>query len=199
MPDYLRYSIIVSLFTTLILATSCQPKLSGRFISTVEPTQITTAEGKTYTLPKADDSQQIIYLVRHAEKQKGGGDPELTSDGTARAERLAKILADVPLDMIYSSKYNRTRATAGPTAEAKGLSITNYNPRKLEELRELLFDPASAKKYTLVVGHSNSTPNLINLLLGEERFAHIPETDYDNFFIVVRDAEGNINITDLKY
>lgn len=36
----------------------------------------------------------------------------------------------------------------------------------------------------LIVGHSNTTPFLVNMVLGEEKFAQLDESAYDDVFIV---------------
>ena len=43
---------------------------------------------------------------------------------------------------------------------------------------------ASKTKRFLVVGHNNTTPALANLLIKEEKYQKLPETDYGKIFIV---------------
>ena len=63
-----------------------------------------------------------FLLVRHAEKETGDN-PSLTTAGAARAEELARVAADLGIDAIYSTRYKRTRETAGPTAKATGIEV----------------------------------------------------------------------------
>ena len=62
-----------------------------------------------------------IYLVRHSEKEPAANNPQLTPCGEQRSESLSRFLSDVPIDVIYSTDYNRTKKTALPTAMSKGL------------------------------------------------------------------------------
>ncbi|NVJ96947.1 MAG: gamma subclass chorismate mutase AroQ [Alphaproteobacteria bacterium] len=103
-----------------------------------------------------------IYLVRHAEKASDGTrDPDLTPAGHERAQWIAHYLADRGLTAVFSTNYKRTRQTAAPTAKMAGLPVSIYDPRALEEFAAEL----KAKDGTfLVVGHSNTTPHLANLL-----------------------------------
>ena len=116
-----------------------------------------------------------IYLVRHSEKEvtsNNYADPTLTPCGELRSESLSNLFRDVPLDVIYSTDFNRTRKTARPTAITKGLDVKEYNPDKLSEFSKLLIE---SKQNALVVGHSNTTGVLAGLLIGEE----IGEFDLD--------------------
>jgi len=75
-------------------------------------------------------STTTIYLVRHAEKQKGS-DPMLTEAGEERALKLLSILKDQGVDAVYSTPYNRTKSTAAPTAKHFGFPLLNLQMRSL--------------------------------------------------------------------
>ena len=117
-----------------------------------------------------------IYLVRHSEKEVSasmyGSDPPLTPCGKKRSESLSNFLKDVPIEVIYSTDYTRTKNTALPTAQSKGLDIQQYDGETLEEFSKLLL---RRKQDALVVGHSNTTGVLAGLLTGQE----IGEFDLD--------------------
>ena len=126
----------------------------------------------------APDSGTKVYLVRHAEKGTGE-DPGLTEAGQARAEALARRLVGAGVDRIYSTDYRRTRDTAAPLADALDLDVRLYDARDLDafatELRTL---PGT----TLVVGHSNTTPELVQQLSG--RPVTMGEDDYGQLYTV---------------
>jgi len=118
----------------------------------------------------AQENNEIftVYLVRHSEKDTSPNnysDPPLTPCGEQRSESLSSFLRDVHLDAIYSTDYNRTKNTALPTAQSKGIEIKEYNPEKLKDFSKLLLE---SKQDVLVVGHSNTTGVLAGLLVGEE-------------------------------
>jgi phosphohistidine phosphatase SixA len=100
----------------------------------------------------------VIYAVRHAEKASGR-DPELTPEGSQRAEALARVLQHVELDHVYSTDTKRTRATGAPVAKAKGLEISSYKPFG-SGLPKLLAGGEGGRT-VLVVGHSNTVPALV--------------------------------------
>jgi phosphohistidine phosphatase SixA len=106
-----------------------------------------------------------IYLVRHFEKQVStkltGSDVSLTETGHLKAQALAKLLLDRNISKIYSTDYKRTKESASPIATALDMSIEIYNPNELTAFAEHLTGLASN---VLVLGHSNTTPELFALL-----------------------------------
>lgn len=121
-----------------------------------------------------------IYLVRHAEKQDTGTDPALTACGQARAEALAKYFADIKLQAVFSTPYQRTQQTAAGVASSKQLAVIEYDPRQPEKLVQQLTNYNQA---VLVVGHSNTVPQLVTLLSDIE-IAPLTEQDYHMLYQV---------------
>lgn len=124
-----------------------------------------------------------VYLVRHAEKQSDGTrDPDLTQIGQTRARRLAYMLTKADIDKVYSTDYKRTRNTAKPVAKSINKEVEMYNPQAIDNLVAEI-KSGNGMNY-LIVGHSNSTPTLVNLILGEEKYQQLDESDYGNLFIL---------------
>lgn len=137
-----------------------------------------------------------IYLVRHAEKV--GQLDSLSIEGLARAQSLKHTLENVKLDHIYSTDYNRTMNTALPIAKEIGLNIVNYDASDLKAFTKKI-ESEHKGQTILVVGHSNTTPTLVNLLLGEERLKALDEKDYDNLFILTKLCCQESNLISLNY
>ena len=135
-----------------------------------------------------------VYLVRHAEIESEAGDPgnpSLSSCGELRVQALARILSDIRLANIYSTRFERTLSTARPIAESKQLEIRIYDPSRLKEFSKLLLD---MQQDALVVGHSNTTGVLAGLLAGvnEEAF---DEGIYDRLYqVVISGKQARINL-----
>jgi len=192
---------ILPLLLLLAITTACNPQKklleSGNAtIEKVNGTHIQCANNISTSIDAlADEDYTIFYLVRHAEKQKSGNDPGLLPEGTQRAKRLADILADTKIDMVCSSPYKRTQATASPTAESKNLKITNYSQRQNDQsafFTDLINNHPGSR--VLVVGHSNTIPKLLNHFKGSDVYSDIDESIYDHFFIVaVKNEQAEIN------
>lgn len=140
------------------------------------------------------DKTTTIYLVRHAEKMKDGSkDPSLDEIGIKRAERLSEILKNTELKAIYASPYKRTRQTAQPTADQKNMSILLYDPSKQEEFSKTLVNEYTGSN-TLVVGHSNTVPMLVNILIDAESYPQLKDDEYDKLFVVTLYEDGNSDV-----
>lgn len=123
-----------------------------------------------------------VYLVRHAEK-KSGSDPGLTETGVQRARDLAILLKDVGIEQVFSSPYRRTRETALPIAQALQLGLQEYDPRQLSDIAEIIRKLSGP---VLVVGHSNTTPELVRLLGGTSK--PMEEWEYNRVYRLQVDA-----------
>lgn len=132
---------------------------------------------------------QTIYLVRHAEKQKGDN-PGLTDAGHERAQALKNKLQDEGVQYVHSSNYRRTLETAQPLAEAIGVDVRLYDPRDLESFAD---DLSAVPGVHLVVGHSNTTPQLAKILAGADT-DYMPETEYNRFYTVTISPDGSATL-----
>jgi phosphohistidine phosphatase SixA len=129
----------------------------------------------------------VIFLVRHAERAAISGhvpsDTGLSRVGQARAASLAQELKDAKISAIYTSEFKRTKETAAPLAQALGI-----RPEVIQgdDLSSLLSKLKAARGNVLVVGHSNTLPQIVSAL-GISPGVTVAESDYDNLFLVVRD------------
>lgn len=120
-----------------------------------------------------------LYLTRHFEKQADIPNPELTEQGKKRAIALAEFIAGKNIAHIYSTDYLRTKQTVEPAIQQLELSMSLYDPKQLVDFASELL---SKKQTALVVGHSNTTPELISLLGGKA--TKMTENDYGELFIL---------------
>lgn len=150
------------------------------------------------SLSNAQEELTTFILVRHAEKAKDDPrDPNLSEEGKARADKLAEVLADQPVDVIYSTPFKRTRNTASPLAEKKGLSVQIYDFRSLNYLQSMMEKHRGGT--ILISGHSNTTPMIANLLIGAEKFQQLSEDEYGKIFIVSVTKIGQGKVTLVRY
>ena len=127
----------------------------------------------------------VIFLVRHAERAAISGhvpsDTGLSAAGRKRAEALARVLKDAQITAVYTTEYKRTRETAAPVAQSLGIQ-----PEVIpgDDLRGLIAKLKASSGNVLVVGHSNTLPQIISAL-GVSSRVTVAESDYDNLFLVV--------------
>jgi broad specificity phosphatase PhoE len=130
----------------------------------------------------------MIYLVRHGEKEASGKDPGLTAQGQARAQSIATILQKAGIGHVFSSDYARTRQTAQPLAQRSGLEVQTYNAATPKALVETV---RSRNGALLVVGHSNTLPELVRLF-GGAAGADIADNEYDRLYQLIVGADGQV-------
>ena len=124
-----------------------------------------------------------VYLTRHYDKQANVKNPSLTDVGVARALKLSEYLSPITINSVFSTDYPRTRETAGPVAVAKDVIVELYDPRNPQVLVESVLEQSQA---VLIVGHSNTIPDLVRRLGGEADA--IDESEYGTLYIVTIDG-----------
>jgi len=147
-----------------------------------------------FALPAA--AQPAVFVVRHAERAdtaSGGtpmmaADPDLSEAGRARANSLAAALKDARITAIFVTPYKRTRQTAEPLAKALGIQPTAIDPKDTAGLIEKI---KAANGNVLVVGHSNTVPDLLTRL-GIPDAPSLADSDYDNLFLVIRGDKSSL-------
>lgn len=134
----------------------------------------------------AQHRKLTVILFRHAEKDlsedANAADPELSAAGKRRAEKLVRLVNKYRPDAIYSTDYIRTRATVRPLARSGKHMVLMYDPRNLTEMRDMIL--SGKLKRVVVVGHNTTTPALANLLLGQEKYKPLAESEYDKMWII---------------
>lgn len=109
-------------------------------------------------VPASTGAGLVLYAVRHAERDSEGDDPGLTEEGLARADALAALLADVPLDAVYASDARRTQETVAPAAAAHGLPVLVHPDPDEDFAAQLLV--VHGGDTLLHAGHTDTLPAL---------------------------------------
>ena len=148
----------------------------------------------TQTLGSNDAlSESVYYFIRHAEKDRSNPEnknPELNQQGKIRALNWLYFFRDIPLKKIYSTNYNRTIQTVKQIAEEKKIPISYYSPENIDVEN---FKKQNKNMSILVVGHSNTTPELVNLIIGENKFEKMNDNDNSSLF-VIRELAGDVTV-----
>jgi broad specificity phosphatase PhoE len=120
-----------------------------------------------------------VYVIRHLQKESGA-DPALTAEGKAGATALAHLLADKGIKAIYATQTRRAMETGAPLAAKLGIAVTPYDPSNPAALAKVA---AGVKGAILVVGHSNTVPQLVASFGGAEPAA-IADDEFGTLYIV---------------
>ena len=114
-----------------------------------------------------------FYVMRHLQKAEGE-DPPLSEEGRANARRLIGFFQAEPPRAIYVSTTRRAEQTAAPLARQVRAKLRRYDPRNTNALIGRVL---AERGPVLVVGHSNTVPEIVERL-GGERPAPLAEADY---------------------
>ncbi len=139
-----------------------------------------------------------LYIVRHAEKSTKDSkdqDPPLSDVGIARSLSLYQALRSVGVSFVFTSDKKRTQQTAEyfRVAGAKATSLPAADVKAI--VTAATAHPGEA---TLIVSHSNVIPGILKEL-GITEKVEIPETAYDDLFVVTIDAAGQSRMQHLHY
>ena len=141
-------------------------------------------------MPSVATAQSVVFAVRHAERADASStppkmtatDPDLSAAGRERAKSLAVMLKDAKITTIFTTELKRTIQTAEPLAKLLNVEIRQVPANKTPELARQI---RTAKGNVLVVGHSNTVPDLIKLL-GVDEAVQIGDEEFDNLFVVLQ-------------
>ncbi len=130
-----------------------------------------------------------VYVVRHAEKAEGPkNDPPLNTAGLRRSADLKQLLQDKKIKRIFSTQTQRTTQTAAPLASHLNIKVTTYGARPDDAFMSLI---KKGKTNTLIVGHSNTVDDIVNLLAGEKLVkGDLNENEYDHLYILTLKRSG---------
>jgi broad specificity phosphatase PhoE len=146
--------------------------------------------------PPRDTTLVTVLLVRHAEKNTTmlGHDVPLSAAGQTRAKELVRVAGEAGIDAIYSTPFQRTLDTAAPIAKALGLT-----PIRVDDTAETVKRLRTGHwgQTVLVVGHSDTVPQIVEGLTGKK----VPpfSAEFDLLYVVTLTRDGRSSIVRLHY
>lgn len=141
---------------------------------------------------------RTVILVRHAERAGGmSADVGISEAGRRRAEALARMLADANVKRIYTSEVARTGQTAEPLASRLHIRPEVVPAKDIEGLVAKL-RAGAPDGVVLVVGHSNTLPEIIKLL-GGGSVPPIGDSEYDRLFVATLTRPNQATVVTLRY
>jgi broad specificity phosphatase PhoE len=145
----------------------------------------------------------MVVLVRHAEKDTAtADDPPLSAAGQERAQALADALRDAGVTAIVTTQLRRTRDTAAPIAVVRSVTPEVISADVNGDVSLHAKAVADAVKrhaggVVLVVGHSNTVPEII-AALGGPHMPEICESLFANLYVLVP-VPGGARLVQSRY
>jgi len=145
-----------------------------------------------------------IVLLRHAEKQVGTiDDAPLSPQGELRATRLAQMFGDAEafgrVGRIYVTDTRRTQQTAAGLAQRLNLKpvVVDNKASPRELARQMLRENRGS--LAMVVGHSNTVPQLVAALANSDKVPSIGDEEFDTLYVVTVPTIGRPSVLRMKY
>jgi len=140
-----------------------------------------------------------IILVRHAEKniEPNNPDPDLSPAGVERAQEIARVFGETGINAIYATQYKRTQQTVKPLSDRTGVQAKLLEANQTDELVKQL-QTTNRGQTIFIAGHNNTVPAIVSALSGE-KYPTIPESEYDNLYIVTIYRFGKARVVKMKY
>ena len=140
-----------------------------------------------------------VILVRHAEKviDPNNPDVDLSPAGQARAQEIVRMFGDAGINAIYATQYKRTQQSVKPLADKLGLPVNQVNSKNTVELINQIKSQHSGQ-LIFIAGHNSTVPEII-AALGGPQYPVIPETEYDNLYVVTVYRTGKAKVVKMRY
>jgi len=160
---------------------------------------LSTLACQTNTVNSQDAEITTVILVRHAEKELTGDDPELTATGAERALALAHVVGEVDVSAVYATQFARTRNTAVPLSSLLGLdvSVVAAGQSYAADMADIVHTQHQGET-VVIVSHSNTVPAII-AELGVTPVPVIDDDEYDDLYVVIITATGQVRLLPLRY
>ncbi|HEX8637925.1 MAG TPA: phosphoglycerate mutase family protein [Pyrinomonadaceae bacterium] len=155
----------------------------------------------------AQDAPTVVIVVRHGEKQMSdptNPDPPLSEAGARRAQSLIQMAEEAGVSVIYTTQFRRARETAQPLADKLKIPVVpmevngaNLNGYATAMAKEILTKHAG--KTVLVIGHTNTVPQMVEALGGKLPPAIDDAAEFDRLFVVIAQKKGAVKVVKGRY
>ncbi len=155
----------------------------------------------------AQDAPTVVIVVRHGEKQTSdpaNTDPPLSEAGAKRAQSLIQTAEEAGVSVIYTTQFKRARETAQPLADKLKIPVVpmevnggNLNSYSSAVAKEILAKHAG--KTVLVIGHTNTVPQMVEALGGKMPPAIDDAAEFDRLFVVIVPKKGAVKVVRGRY
>ena len=112
---------------------------------------------------------------------KSDKDPKLNEYGMLRAKKWQEYFSDKNISKIYSTNYKRTLETVKPIQESSDIIPIIYSPSDIDYKNFIM---SNKIEVVLIVGHSNTIPDFVNGLIGENVYSQIDDLNNSNLYVV---------------
>jgi DNA-binding winged helix-turn-helix (wHTH) protein/broad specificity phosphatase PhoE len=151
------------------------------------PEDLSHVEGIDIQSESSSKTTQI-FILRHTEKADDSENPDLSAKGIERAKYWKKVLQHTEIDHVYTTDFKRNIETA--------LLISDNNSVKPELYYPMSFDVQKFLKLikgetVLIIGHSNTIPDMVNRLINENKYPPMSHKNYNILYLITINENGD--------
>jgi len=140
---------------------------------------------------KDSNSLTEIFFLRHADKTSDEEEnPHLSELGIYRSKQWQQFFQHINFDEVYTTNYYRNTETASLVLGNSKKKISLYSPLSFNILKHL--NKIRGKKI-LIIGHSNTIPDMLNRLVGYNQYEPMSHKNYDYIYQVYIGVNGDIS------
>jgi broad specificity phosphatase PhoE len=179
---WLEIGLILALLISLLFSTK------QLFNPQTKNTEVASYDEAIITKQSTAEVTQI-YILRHTEKADDNAeDPELSTQGIAHALYWRSVLQHTPFDQVFTTDFKRNIQTANLLTTESSIRPELYYPMSFDVLK---FINQIRGQRVLIIGHSNTIPDMVNRLIGETIYPPMSHDNYDVLFIVTINKNGD--------
>ena len=150
--------------------------------------QLAQIEAAKIQQESASDATQI-YILRHTEKaDETSENPDLSVQGIERAKYWKKVLQHTEFDQVFTTDFKRNIQTAELISAASSVKPELYYPMSFDVLKFLNLIKG---QQVLIIGHSNTIPDMVNRLIGETKYPPMSHKNYNILYIITINKNGD--------
>ncbi len=141
------------------------------------------------TLTNESSSQTTqIFILRHTEKADDTSEnPELSAAGIERAKYWKTVLQHTTFDQVFTTEFIRNIQTAQLIASSSSVKPEMYYPMSFDVVK---FINLIKGQTVLIIGHSNTIPDMVNRLIGETKYPPMSHQNYNILYTITINDNG---------
>lgn len=130
-----------------------------------------------------------IYILRHAEKASVTEEnPSLSEYGIKHANYWKKVLQYIKFDRVFTTEFIRNVKTAEILSSNLSITPETYYPMSFDIVK--FINEIQGQKI-LIIGHSNTIPDMINRIINETKYPPMSHKNYNLLYLITINENGD--------
>lgn len=161
---------------------------------------IQLSDGTTIDFPKAEEKKSVLFITPPGEYDKAtkGIAQGLTPKGAAYAQKVKELLKEIQLNSVLAIGTAYAQDTGRPLADSKKLKVYTFNNVDYGSFLDYVYTIEVGSKF-LVVDHPTKIPELLYTLTAGEKFDLMPDSIFNELYVVFSSQRGKAEVHKLKF